>query len=627
MYISSHGLTSLSSPNLKYFGLFYNNKFYLYRERTFITEVEITGIDTKVISLSDKAELLVLQNNELKILYFSEKDNIETKTLNQYFKEGGKIQDFSLLPKENKIFFTRITQDKSIFSKLTKKGIIIQELGVLNISTKREEIILTKKVDKQEDLFIFKLSPLANYILVADPQKMSIQKINLINYVEELSFSIENVEILDFFINNEGDCAFILQEQEKKGIYFISKTGTKYIIKTDHKIEDYTIVNFNPLYFILKHKSYPEVLILDKYGNKFLNFLTSQIDNLGYIHWVIIFPNYEDIITLYLKQMKLPLDMFFYSYSNFKAETIRWQAAQQKQKVKETKIYENIEQKILELERENIINQKVSEDKIQKTIEEKIPEQKTSEYQTTIEDTTQKKINIKTQNIDENIINQRILEEVKTEAKEIKYDTSIFLKFLEEAEKEAETPTKLSPIKQTKPEKTEENKESQKPKEIPSHKIQIPKEENISPKKLELPEKISIPNLTQKEISNVQKTESIQTKKIELTETEKQINIEHLLSKIEKKIEKKLQEEPLSEKVLSQQIQTEEITIEIKKQITPEDIKKLQEEKENILKKINELKFLKSIGEITEEEYENRISELKKSLEKIKEKLQKMEAT
>ncbi|MEN3014431.1 MAG: hypothetical protein ABDH23_07475, partial [Endomicrobiia bacterium] len=184
-----------------------------------------------------------------------------------------------------------------------------------------------------------------------------------------------------------------------------------------------------------------------------------------------------------------------------------------------------------------------------------------------------------------------------------------------EPQKETEKTKKISPTTQTPLQKTQENKEPYKSIEIPSYKLKIPKEENILTKaESQKPQEINIKSFTEKVSPKIEKSES--------AKAENEINIENILSKIERKIEKKTEKDLSSEKFLSQQLQTEELTIEIKKQITPEDIKKLEEEKESILKKINELKFLKSIGEITEEEYESKVIELKKALEKIKEKLE-----
>ncbi|MCS6956096.1 MAG: hypothetical protein NZM44_07065, partial [Candidatus Calescibacterium sp.] len=508
MYVASHSLICLISPNLKYFGLFHNNKFNLYRERTFIIEKELKGLEINVLSLSDKGELLVLQNNELILYTFTEKNEILETKLNNYFKEGGTLQNFSLLPKDNKIFFTRKTQDKSIFTKIAKKDLFIQEIGILNINTKKEEIILTKKIEKDEDSFLFKLSPIANYILVADPQKMSIQKINLISYSEELFFSIDNVEIVDFFVNNEGDCAFILKEENKKGIYFIGKNRSKSIIKTDSKIEDFTILNFSPYYFVLKKKSYPEVIIIDKHGDKFLSLITTDIDNLGYPFWAIIFPNYEDIITIYLKQFKLPSDIFFYSYSGFKMETVRWKSSHQmkkdiKQEIKEEKeLYKNLytEQEIQTKEKEIDISHKLEEKKLQQkdTIEVKRTEEQ-----------EKKEVVINKPIVDEDILNKKILEEVKGEVKEIKYDPSSFLKFLEESEKEAEQSPKNTKqqlkIKKETPQISVQEK-------LPEINIKLSQK---TEKKLESPENIE----------NLGKSKTI--------EINKETNIEDMLSRIE----------------------------------------------------------------------------------------------
>ncbi|MFN4219515.1 MAG: hypothetical protein ACK4GJ_01160, partial [bacterium] len=157
MYITSHGVYFLISPNLKYYCFLHNDKAYLYRERTFINEVQLKGINTTLLSLSNKGDLLALQNDQL-VLYSIEKNELTPLVLNSLFKEGGVLQNFALTLKEERIFFTRKTQDKSIFAKLAKKEVIIQELAILNLTTKKEEIFLTKKAEKEEDLYLFKLS-------------------------------------------------------------------------------------------------------------------------------------------------------------------------------------------------------------------------------------------------------------------------------------------------------------------------------------------------------------------------------------------------------------------------------------------------------------------------------------
>ncbi|MCS6956154.1 MAG: hypothetical protein NZM44_07355, partial [Candidatus Calescibacterium sp.] len=179
-------------------------------------------------------------------------------------------------------------------------------------------------------------------------------------------------------------------------------------------------------------------------------------------------------------------------------------------------------------------------------------------------------------------------------------DPSSFLKFLEESEKEAEQSSQNTK-QQLKIKK--ETPQISVPEKLPEINIKLPPK---TEKKLESPETIE----------NLGKSKTI--------EINKETNIEDMLSRIEKKIENKI-EKPL-QNVLSQEIENEELTIEIKKQITPEDIEKLELEKNQIVSKINELKFLKSIGEITPEEYEAKVNQLKKALEEIKEKLQKIKA-
>lgn len=628
MYIGSHGLLFLASSNLKYFGFFHNNKFYLYRERTFITEVELKGLDLKVISLSDRGELLVLQNNLLMLYKLSERNEFQPVELNSYFKEGGKLTDFLLIP-NNKIFFMRVNEDKSIFAKLAKKDLFIQELTILNLNSKREEVILTKKANRYDDFYLFKISPFGNHILVADPENMAIQLINLLNYSEELSFSIDNVEIIDFFVNNQGDCAFILKEEQKKGIYFVGINGTKNIIKTEINIEDFTIINFTPMYFVLKNKSYPEVVIVDKHGQKYVHFLMTDVDSLGFPFWVILFPNYEDVITIYLKQFKLPTDMFFYTYENFKLETVRWKAQEKKQKAS-IQSQTNQLLKLTEEEKTTKIQEPKKDlfDKFileaEKTIETSEKKEEVSKEQVKTEQEKNNKEKEETEPklskniIDENALNQKILEEVKSEIKEIKYDPSSFLKFLEEAEetetqKTETTETLKIPQKSTETLKTEPNKS------FPNkHKFELDLQIESEKKPPKIDEiTIRIPSES-KEEKNIQKIE-----KQEKTEKE-EINLEKVLSKLETKIEKEKKPEI---NVISQEVSNEEgITIEIKTQLTAEDVEKLNNRKNEIIKKINELKFLKSIGEISDEEYEKNLNKLKKELEEIKEKIEKAKA-
>lgn len=603
MYVTSYGTHFSISPNLKYYCFLHNEKLYLYRERTFINEIQLKGLNATLLSLSNKGDILTLQNDQL-ILYSLEKNELNVKVLNSLFKEGGVLQNFALISKEDKIFFTRKTQDRSIFAKLAKKEVTIQELAVLNLANKKEEVFLTKKAEKEEDLYIFKLSPFGNHILVADLTKMLIQQINLLNYSEELSFSVENVEVIDFFVNNEGDSAFILKEENKKGIYFIGKGKSKSIIKTDFDLENYTIINFNPLYYVLRNKNYPEIVIIDKNGSKCLSFLTTDIDNLGYPFWAIIFPNYEDIITIYIKQFKLPSEILFYNYSNIKYEFTRIKAAEKKQKVKQEDLLKNIplnKDQILEEKEEKIETQPQEEEK------EKILFKPTT---------------------DESIINKKILEEVKSQAKEVKYDPTSFLKFLEESESEKEINKEIN-LKKPK-EETLSKEEILKPSKVKLEEISDIKTENVKSQLSEI--KLEISQTLQQEKSSVttQADKNFEPKEEpQKTQKKEQINnvsLENILSKLESKLEKKHQESQtqLAEEILSNE---EELTIQLKKQITPEDIEKLEKEKNEIINQINELKFLKNIGEISTEEYENKMNQLKQKLQQIKEKLEKIKSS
>ncbi|MFN4219951.1 MAG: hypothetical protein ACK4GJ_03395, partial [bacterium] len=474
--------------------------------------------------------------------------------------------------------------------------------------------------EKEEDLYLFKLSPFANYILVADPQNMTIHQINLLNYSEELSFSIDNVEIIDFFVNNEGDSAFILKGENKKGIYFIGKNSSKAIIKTELDLENYTIINFNPLYYILKHKNYPEIVIIDKHGTKYLNFLSTDIDNAGYPFWAIIFPNYEDIIVIYIKQFKLPSEILFYNYSNIKYEFTRIKAKEKKQEQKQKSFLEDVlsdKTQIIKEKEEKIEISQIIEEYQEKVEKQEQFEQKETEQQVIFKPIT-----------DESIINKKILEEVKSQAQEIKYDPSSFLKFLEESEAEKENNKENN--KEVNIPKTKEEM-FLKPSKIKLEEIPDIKTENVSQKLSEI--KLEIPQTpSQKELSSTSKIEKIleteKTIEIDKTNTEKtgKIDLENILSKLESKLEKRQKDSQiqLAEETLSNE---EELTIQLKKQITPEDIEKLEKEKNEIINQINELKFLKNLGEISPEEYENKMNKLKQKLQEIKEKIEKIKSS
>ncbi|MEN3015399.1 MAG: hypothetical protein ABDH21_05030 [bacterium] len=320
MYVCSPGIQFCISPNLRYYGLFKEGRVYIYRERNFLLDFETQGVDIKLLSISDNASLLLLQDNSLYLSSLDEKNQVTLISLNQYFVEGGNLHDFGLIPKSNKVFFTRKTKDRSIFARLSGKEILLQELSILNLSTRKEEVILSKKSTNQENLLLVKTSPIYNYILVADPEKLTIQLINLNDYTEELSFTIEDVEVIDFGVNNNGDCIFFIKEDNNEGIYIIPKDGNKKLIKTQEKLERYNLINFSPKFIVLRDKSQPEIVILDDQGNNYCNLKLSEMDKAGYLHWTLVFPNEEDILTIYCKQFKLPLEIYFNSYTNFKQQ-------------------------------------------------------------------------------------------------------------------------------------------------------------------------------------------------------------------------------------------------------------------------------------------------------------------
>lgn len=118
------------------------------------------------------------------------------------------------------------------------------------------------------------------------------------------------------------------------------------------------------------------------------------------------------------------------------------------------------------------------------------------------------------------------------------------------------------------------------------------------------------------------KTQDLSSKTVE---SPKKLVIEEfdkLLEAVENKIEKtqKIEDIKKDNIVKTETIKSDTgLEIEIKKQLTPEDIKRINKEKEELLKQINELNFLKSIGDIDEEEYNKKINEIKNRLQEIKE--------
>ncbi len=653
MIVNSPNIQLKISPNLKYIALLHNNSLLLYRERTFLFEKVISGLDLKLLAVSDNGNILIQTQTDLLLIDLKQQEIV----LNTKFKEGGILSDFNLLNK--KVFFYRKTPDKSFLNILAKKEVYIHELGMLNLENFKEEIFFSKKIESNESIN-FKLSPFANYILIKD--KNLIEKINLNTYKVELSYELGDIQIIDYFVNNLGDMLFYLKDKEKEAFYFISNTN-KFIIKLPDEAKDNIIISFNPNKIVVRLKSYPQIFILNKLGNIELKFLINDIENLNYPIWAILFPTYEDIITLYLRQLKLPLDMFYFTYENFKVEVTRWKSIEAKKDKIEDKLTYLIQEPIKE--RDQMIEQKNKA--IERLEEEILKQENNDEYKEeaeeikhkvvidsenllklTLESTESKPTNVdisklmefleneevtqeyenKAQKLNKNIENIKInneidkedekkkveeikrkvvsedelikkaLDETKEQAKSITYDTSKLIKFLEESEEEIQQEFKN---------------------DIESKVIAFDKQ--IEEPKL----KIDINKILDEEKKEVLKIDDSSIKASKNLESPKKIIIEEfdkLLESVETKIEKTQKQD--KENIKEGFIKTETIKsetgleIEIKKQLSPEDIKRIVKEKEELLKQINELNFLKSIGDIDEQEYNQKINEIKKRLEEIK---------
>jgi hypothetical protein len=663
MIINSPNIQLKISPNLKYIAILHSNSLLLYRERTFLFEKVIKGIDLKLLAVSDNGNILIQTQTDLLLIDLKQQEMF----LNAKFKEGGILSDFNLLNK--KVFFYRKTQDKSFLNILAKKEVYIHELGMLNLENFKEEIFFSKKIESNENIS-FKLSPFANYILIKD--KNIIEKINLNTYKVELSYELGDIQIIDYFINNSGDIIFYLKDKEKEAFYFISNTN-KFIIKLPDEAKDNIIISFNPNKIVVRLKSYPQIFILNKLGNIELKFLLNDIENLNYPMWAILFPTYEDIITLYLRQLKLPLDMFYFTYENFKVEVTRWKATEFKKAKIEDRLTYLIEESIKEreqmLEQRNkaierlekeILKQEKKEDKEDsEKINEKVMIDSEKLLKLTLESTESRPTNVdtsklmellendenKTEKVNGNIENIKIndeineekenkkveelkkkivsedelikkaLAETKEQAKSITYDTSKLIKFLEESKEEIDKEVKNDNEAQI----ISFDKQIKEPKlKIDFNKILDAKEDSLKESK-----KIEINKILDEEKKEVLKIEdsSIKVSK----ESPKKMIIEEfdkLLETVETKIEKiqKQDKENIKESFIkTETIKSETgLEIEIKKQLSPEDIKKIVKEKEELLKQINELNFLKSIGDIDEQEYNQKINEIKKRLEEIK---------
>jgi hypothetical protein len=675
MIINSPNIQLKISPNLKYIAILHSNSLLLYRERTFLFEKVISGLDLKLLAVSDNGNILIQTQTDLLLIDLKQQEMV----LNAKFKEGGILSDFNLLNK--KVFFYRKTPDKSFLNILAKKEVYIHELGMLNLENFKEEIFFSKKIESNESIN-FKLSPFANYILIKD--KNLIEKINLNTYKVELSFELGDIQIIDYFINNSGDILFYLKDKEKEAFYFISNTN-KFIIKLPDEVKDNIILSFNPNKIVVRLKNYPQIFILNKLGNIELNFLLNDIENLNYPMWAILFPTYEDIITLYLRQLKLPLDMFYFTYENFKVEVNRWKATEaKKDKAEDKLIYliqepireseQMIEQKNKAIERleEEILKQENKEDNDEykeeaEEIKHKVVIDSEKLLKLTLESTESRPTNVdtsklmeliksdeaseedenKTEKVNENIENIKInneineekenkkveelkrkvvsedelirkaLDETKEQAKSITYDTSKLIKFLEESEEEVEQEFKNDNESQT----ITFEKQMKEPKlKIDFNKILADKEDALKESK-----KIDINKILDEEKKEVLKIGDSSIKVSKTMESPKKIIIEEfdkLLETVETKIEKTQKQD--KENIKQGFIKTETIKsetgleIEIKKQLSPEDIKKIVKEKDELLKQINELNFLKSIGDIDEQEYNQKINEIKKRLEEIK---------
>ncbi|MGC8733964.1 MAG: hypothetical protein ACP5RD_02850 [bacterium] len=655
MIVNSPNIQLKISPNLKYIALLHGNSLLLYRERTFLFEKNVKGLDLKLIAVSDKGDVLVQTQSELILIDLNQQETI----LNNKFKEGGILSDFNLLNK--KIFFYRKTQDKSFLNILAKKEVYLHELGMLNLETSKEEIFFSKKMESNDNIE-FKLSPFSNYIIIKD--KKIVEKINLSNYKVELSYELSDIQIVDYYINNSGDIVFYIRDKDKEALYFISN-NSKFIIKLPEEVKDSIIISFNPNKIVLRLKTYPQIFILNKLGNIELKFLLNDIENLNYPMWAVLFPTYEDIIALYLRQFKLPLDMFYFTYENFRVEVSRWRVTEFKKAKTEDKLASLLEESIKE--REQIIEQKSKEiEKFQKeilkhhkediqertqgvtekavvdseklmkltfdSVESKVEnidtsklvnlfkeenqqeEQETKGVLNKLEDQSQDQKNIYKKVVSEDELLKKALSETKEQAKSINYDISKLTKFLEEDSNEENNSEIINKL-------GNEDEQVKKPKlKIDFDKVLYDKEQTIKEKETK---KLDLNTILTDEPKNEIKKDLNSPKSIESPKKLVIEEFEKLLENVENKIEKsqKIESKDLKDSVIkTETIKSESgLEIEIKKQLTPEDIKKITKEKEELLKQINELNFLKSIGDIDEEEYNKKINEIKKRLEEIKE--------
>jgi hypothetical protein len=267
-------------------------------------------------------------------------------------------------------------------------------------------------------------------------------------------------------------------------------------------------------------------------------------------------------------------------------ELLKSDEASEEDENKTEKVNENIE---------NIkINNEINEEKENKKVEE-----------------------LKRKVVSEDELIRKALDETKEQAKSITYDTSKLIKFLEESEEEVDKEVKNDNESQT----ITFDKQMKEPKlKIDFNKILDDKEDALKESK-----KIEINKILDEEKKEVLKIEDSSVKVSKTMESPKKIIIEEfdkLLETVETKIEKTQKQD--KENIKECFIKTETIKsetgleIEIKKQLSPEDIKKIVKEKEELLKQINELNFLKSIGDIDEQEYNQKINEIKKRLEEIK---------
>jgi hypothetical protein len=655
MIVNSPNIQLKISPNLKYIALLHGNSLLLYRERTFLFEKNVKGLDLKLIAVSDKGDVLIQTQSELILIDLNQQETI----LNNKFKEGGILSDFNLLNK--KIFFYRKTQDKSFLNILAKKEVYLHELGMLNLETSKEEIFFSKKMESNDNIE-FKLSPFSNYIIIKD--KKIVEKINLSNYKVELSYELSDIQIVDYYINNSGDIVFYIRDKDKEALYFISN-NSKFIIKLPEEVKDSIIISFNPNKIVLRLKTYPQIFILNKLGNIELKFLLNDIENLNYPMWAVLFPTYEDIIALYLRQFKLPLDMFYFTYENFRVEVSRWRVTEFKKAKTEDKLASLLEESIKE--REQIIEQKSKEiEKFQKeiskhhkediqqqtqgvtekavvdseklmkltfdSVESKVEnidtsklvnlfeeenqqeEQETKGVLNKLEDQSQDQKNIYKKVVSEDELLKKALSETKEQAKSINYDISKLTKFLEEDSNEENNSEIINKL-------GNEDEQVKKPKlKIDFDKVLYDKEQTIKEKETK---KLDLNTILTDEPKNEIKKDLNSPKSIESPKKLVIEEFEKLLENVENKIEKsqKIESKDLKDSVIkTETIKSESgLEIEIKKQLTPEDIKKITKEKEELLKQINELNFLKSIGDIDEEEYNKKINEIKKRLEEIKE--------